>query len=58
MTADIDLSFAMDERIVDIALKNNDVIITHDLDFGRILAFSNHSHPSVIIFRSGDMSVE
>jgi len=42
---------ASDHEIVDIANLNHEVIITHDLDYGTILAFSGQNKPSVIIFR-------
>jgi predicted nuclease of predicted toxin-antitoxin system len=31
------------------------VVLTHDLDFGRLLAFSKATHPSVIQFRALDI---
>lgn len=42
---------SLDEEIIEIARQNDEVILTHDLDFGTLLAFSNADSPSVIIFR-------
>ncbi len=36
------------------AKENQEVILTHDLDFGHLLAFSGDTVPSVIIFRLRD----
>ena len=40
-----------DSGILEIALEAGEVIITHDLDFGKLLAFSQQKLPSVILFR-------
>lgn len=40
-----------DSGILEIALEAGEVIITHDLDFGKLLAFSSQNLPSVILFR-------
>jgi predicted nuclease of predicted toxin-antitoxin system len=40
-----------DFDILEIAIENDEVIITHDLDFGTLLAFSGQNSPSVILFR-------
>ena len=40
-----------DDAILLIAKENNEVIITHDLDFSELLAFNNDNKPSVILFR-------
>ncbi len=40
-----------DADILRLALENGEVILTHDLDFGTLLAFSKNAKPSVIIFR-------
>lgn len=48
---DIGMAQANDSEIVEEARRNKEVIITHDLDYGRLLAFSNTSTPSVIILR-------
>jgi predicted nuclease of predicted toxin-antitoxin system len=44
-----------DEAIVEKALSEGRVILTHDLDFGRIVALSRGKLPSVITFRLEDM---
>jgi predicted nuclease of predicted toxin-antitoxin system len=44
-----------DDEIVEKARKEGRVILTHDLDFGRIVAVSRASVPSVITFRLDDM---
>lgn len=45
-----------DSEILDKALRENYIILTHDLDFGELLAASQGSLPSVIIFRLKNMS--
>lgn len=47
-----------DIDIVKHARLNDEVIITHDLDYGNILAFSKEQKPSVIIFRIRNTTVE
>ncbi|MFN8443407.1 MAG: DUF5615 family PIN-like protein [Caldilineaceae bacterium] len=49
---DIRMSRASDTAIIEEARKSQEVIITFDLDFGHLLAFSGESTPSVIIFRT------
>jgi predicted nuclease of predicted toxin-antitoxin system len=44
-----------DDEIVEKAGEEGRVILTHDLDFGRIVAVSRASVPSVITFRLDDM---
>jgi len=44
-----------DEQIVQKALAENRIILTHDLDFGQIVALSRGQYPSVITFRLADM---
>jgi predicted nuclease of predicted toxin-antitoxin system len=44
-----------DREIVKKARAEGRVILTHDLDFGRIVAVSGDRVPSVITFRLGDM---
>jgi len=44
-----------DHDIIEKARAERRVILTHDLDFGRIIAVSGASIPSVITFRLGDM---
>ena len=44
-----------DEQIIQKALAEDRIILTHDLDFGRIVALSRGQYPSVITFRLADM---
>ena len=44
-----------DQGIVDKARLEGRVILTHDLDFGRIIALSQSRLPSAITFRLSDM---
>lgn len=44
-----------DEKIIRKARAEERVILTHDLDFGRIMALSGQHLPSVITFRLSDM---
>jgi len=44
-----------DSLIVEKARNEERVILTHDLDFGRIVALSQASFPSVVTFRLTDM---
>lgn len=44
-----------DDEIVEKAREEGRVILTHDLDFGRIVAVSRAGVPSVITFRLDDM---
>ena len=48
---DIGMSRATDTEIVSEARRANEVIITHDLDYGHLLAFSGDTAPSVVILR-------
>ena len=47
---------APDTDIAAYAAANDYVILTHDLDFGAILAATNGTGPSVVQFRAGDLS--
>ena len=49
------LQRADDDKIVEKARSEDRVILTHDLDFSRIVAVSQASVPSVITFRLSDM---
>ena len=49
---------ATDVEIMSYALDNNYWVITHDLDFGAILAASQLDGPSVIQLRASDVSPE
>jgi predicted nuclease of predicted toxin-antitoxin system len=48
---DIEMFKSTDLEIIELAKVNNEVIITHDLDYANLLAFSKEQKPSVIIFR-------
>ena len=48
---DIGMSRAKDVEIVTEAKRTGETILTHDLDYGHLLAFSGESAPSVIILR-------
>jgi predicted nuclease of predicted toxin-antitoxin system len=50
--ADVGLARAPDSVIVDEARKAGETILTHDLDYGHLLAFSGRTSPSVIIVRT------
>ncbi len=45
----------LDEDIVEKAQDENRVIITHDLDFGRIIALSRRQLPSLVTLRLSNM---
>ena len=47
-----------DSRILEEARLHNEVVITHDLDFGTHLAFSGKQFPSVILFRIHHISAQ
>jgi predicted nuclease of predicted toxin-antitoxin system len=53
--ADLNLHHADDREIVAIAETSHEVIITHDLDFGYLLAISGDVRPSVVIFRQHNL---
>ena len=48
---DLNLLGKPDERIFNYARDNDFIIITHDLDYSRIHAYSGQQKPSVILFR-------
>lgn len=48
---DIGMAQASDMAIIEESRKNKETIITHDLDYGNLLAFSGELKPSIIIFR-------
>ena len=52
---DIGMSRAKDIEIVTEAKRTNEVILTHALDYGHLLAFSGEKAPSVIILRLRDL---
>lgn len=47
-----------DEAIIAKAVEEDRIVLTHDLDFGRIVALSGQRLPSVITFRLSDMRAE
>lgn len=49
--AELRLHRATDPEIVRLARSENRIVVTHDLDFGTIMAASGESAPSLIIFR-------
>ena len=55
---DLAMETAKDYEILEKAKKDNSIILTHDLDFSRLLAISGYSTPSVIIFRLKNMRPE
>ncbi|MBN1102349.1 MAG: DUF5615 family PIN-like protein [Deltaproteobacteria bacterium] len=55
---DLGLHQATDTEIVALAKSTGEVIITHDLDYGTLLAFSGEASPSVIIFRLRNTIIE
>ena len=44
-----------DAAIIEKAADEDRIVLTHDLDFGRLLALSGRTKPSVITFRLSDM---
>lgn len=48
---DIGMAQAEDSTILEEARASGEIILTHDLEYGRLLAFSSKPSPSVIIFR-------
>jgi len=47
---------ATDEEILAWARSNNHIILTHDLDFGSIIAAANTQYPSVLQIRTLDVN--
>jgi predicted nuclease of predicted toxin-antitoxin system len=45
------MSEASDTKIVAKARESGEVLITHDLDYGNLLAFSGETAPSIVILR-------
>jgi predicted nuclease of predicted toxin-antitoxin system len=45
------LGKAPDETVLSNAVARGSVLLTHDLDFGKLMAFSGKSAPSIVIFR-------
>jgi predicted nuclease of predicted toxin-antitoxin system len=50
-----ELASLPDDRVVAKAQEEGRAIVTHDLDFGRIVALGGHSVPSIVTLRLGDM---
>jgi predicted nuclease of predicted toxin-antitoxin system len=55
---DIGMARATDTEIVAEAKRSNEVILTHDLDYGHLLAFSGAKAPSVVILRLRDLQLD
>ena len=55
---DIGMSRAKDVEIVAEAKRTGETILTHDLDYGHLLAFSGESAPSVIILRLRNLQTD
>jgi len=51
---DIGLAAATDPEILDVALREDRIILSADTDFGALLAFRESSKPSFILFRQTD----
>jgi predicted nuclease of predicted toxin-antitoxin system len=51
---DVGLADAADDAILDHAIDDERIIISHDTDFGALLAFRRLSAPSFILIRSSD----
>lgn len=49
---------APDTELLQYAAENDQIIVTHDLDFGTMLAVSGLAKPSVIQLRDDDVSPE
>jgi len=48
---DLGMAESSDDEITRRAVRDDAVILTHDLDYGALLAFSGDRRPSVVIFR-------
>ncbi|MEO0093382.1 MAG: DUF5615 family PIN-like protein [candidate division WOR-3 bacterium] len=49
---------ATDEEIINFAKKNGFTLLTEDLDFGAILAYTKEIEPSVIILGVGNLNTD
>jgi predicted nuclease of predicted toxin-antitoxin system len=56
--SDLGLVSAPDRMVLEKAKIDGAVLLTHDLDFGKLLAFSGNPGPSVIIFRLKNLSLK
>ena len=54
--SEVGAATAPDEAIMAWAIAADAVVLTHDLDFSAILAFTNHSKPSVVQIRAEDLN--
>jgi predicted nuclease of predicted toxin-antitoxin system len=52
---DLGLHAADDPAIVQEAKAQDEIVLTHDLDYGTLLAFSGDTCPSVVIFRLSNL---
>ncbi len=48
---EIAMARASDQSILAEAKQSGECVLTHDLDYGRLMAFSGESKPSIVIFR-------
>ncbi|MEA1993550.1 MAG: DUF5615 family PIN-like protein [Euryarchaeota archaeon] len=53
---DLGMAKSEDKTILEYAAENDMIVVTADLDFGDILAYTKYKKPSVIIFRLKDPS--
>ncbi len=51
---EVELADATDDEILDHAAADERIVISHDTDFGTLLAFRRLSKPSFILIRSSD----
>jgi predicted nuclease of predicted toxin-antitoxin system len=51
---DIGLRTASDDEIINYAISTDRIVISHDTDFGTLLAYRELSKPSFILIRSSD----
>ena len=54
--SDVGAINARDETIMAWAIAVDVVVLTHDLDFSAILAFTQHTQPSVVQIRAADLN--
>lgn len=47
-----------DDKVVEFALSNDFIIVTHDLDYGRIVALSGLAKPSVLTIRMQKLNMQ
>lgn len=52
------LSGKKDEEVIEFAIANELIVVTHDLDYGRIISLSGKQFPSVITLRYKKISLE